>query len=207
MVEVAAAALWAGAVALLLVRSPHGGRRVYQWMALAVVALLARWAWVDRAWILALAAAAEAVVKIGWVPRLLSGGTPPAGDRYGAHGLWGAAGLVWGALAFTGVGLDAGYRLPGPWPGVRGLFLATGLVLLWGLVMRRDTWVQAVLFLGLDLAAGALALLEAGGMPPLAEAAALADLAGMAAILAGLERTNRIRFGIVDTAELKELKG
>ncbi|CAB1127534.1 conserved membrane protein of unknown function [Candidatus Hydrogenisulfobacillus filiaventi] len=199
--------IWAGAVGLLLVRSPHGGRRVYQAMAAAQVVLLAELAWWERNLVGAGVVALEAVLKVGVVPWLLSHGAPLAEEQYGARGIWGASGLVWGALGFTGLGLASGYRLGVPASGLTGAVLAAGLILLWGLAMRRDPWVQAVQLLALDTVLGALAFLALQGLPPVADGLALADLVGMAAILAALERTNRIRFGVVDTTQLKELKG
>lgn len=137
-----------------------------------------------------------ALVKIGWVPRVLRQGLPKG--AYGAQAR-GTPGLIGGSLALAAIVTWA--------LGIPGVLLAALLTPFWILTQRREVWVQILLLLEAELAIG-FAGVALGHLAGLGDFLAVAELMGLAVLLAWLHRRGSEDTVPVPTShDLQELRG
>jgi hypothetical protein len=137
-----------------------------------------------------------AVVKLWWVPAVLSRGLP--GLAYGAQAR-GTPGLIGGSLALAAI---VTWTLGPP-----GVLLAALLTPFWILTQRREVWVQVLLLLEAELVVGFTAIAIGRGAG-LADFLAVAELLGLSVLLAWLHvRGSADTVPVPTTRDLEELRG
>jgi hydrogenase-4 membrane subunit HyfE len=195
------------AVGVLLARSPGAGVTLYALAAVpqAVLAMIlaARgvpWLWLDAAAILA--------VKGLWAPRLLRRAVPPDPRLYGQQAAFSPAMLLCAVAAVTLLCLRVSGRIAGAAEGqALGLALAALLVGLSAAAIRSELWAQAagILCGEAGLMTGIFVL--AGGLPPVGETWALAEVLVLAAVFAVVTRRVHAHHGAATSRLLRGLRG
>ncbi len=137
-----------------------------------------------------------ALVKIAWVPAVLRAGLPAS--AYGAEAR-GTPRLIGGSLALSAI---VTWALGPP-----GVLLAALLTPFWILTQRREIWLQVLLLLEAELVIG-FAAVAAGHAAGLSDFLAVAELMGLAVLLAWLHRRGSEDTVPVPTSrDLQELQG
>ncbi len=175
-----ATVLWVGAVAMMIVKTPHTMAVMYRMQAVAeagVASLLAIFGHRPAYWSVV---ALIIVLKIFVIPGVMNRGLKPMRQAYGTHGPFGMSALLLLALLLSAGGIVVGH-LGLPYPLPMGLVVAAMLVtfvhlsgryevwsLLWGIlsletvmdvgVLTWGTSIPAIGEVGIDMTGLALAL-------------------------------------------------